>query len=53
MRFPKDWTIIAHVKRIPGARWSYTLQAWHLPPTEEARKAAQQALGELLSYRPL
>jgi integrase/recombinase XerD len=31
LRFPYDIEKITEVKKMPGARWSKSLQAWHLP----------------------
>jgi site-specific recombinase XerD len=31
-----DWN--ARMKKVPGARWSQTLKAWHIPDTPENRK---------------
>jgi integrase/recombinase XerD len=35
--FEKNATLIARIKKLDGARWSYTLNAWHLPDTDEYR----------------
>lgn len=37
VRFEKDIQAIARIKKLPGAKWSATLNAWHLPDTEENR----------------
>lgn len=29
--FEKNAKLIARIKRLPGAKWSQTLQVWHLP----------------------
>ncbi|MDB5226028.1 MAG: integrase [Bacteroidota bacterium] len=35
--FEKNHDLIQRAREIPGARWSYSLGAWHLPDTEENR----------------
>ncbi|WP_028297732.1 site-specific tyrosine recombinase/integron integrase [Olivibacter sitiensis] len=35
--FEKDPVLIQRIKRLKDVRWSQTLQAWHLPDTEEYR----------------
>jgi integrase/recombinase XerD len=34
----KSAALIARIKKLEGARWSQSLQAWHLPDTKEHRK---------------
>lgn len=36
--FEKSKELIARIKKLEDARWSYTLGAWHLPNTAENRK---------------
>ncbi len=35
--FEKNADLIARIKLLEGSRWSQTLQAWHIPDTEENR----------------
>ncbi len=35
--FEKNAALIARIKKLEGARWSYTLNAWHVPDTDEYR----------------
>lgn len=44
--FEKDAALIARIKKLDGALWSYSLNAWHLPDTEENRKRFGLALVE-------
>lgn len=37
--FEKNDTLIAQVKRIAGSKWSQSLRVWHLPNTDENRRA--------------
>ena len=36
--FEKNANLIARIKKLEGARWSQSLQAWHLPDTAEHRE---------------
>ena len=36
--FEKNAELMARIKKLDGALWSYTIGAWHLPDTEEYRK---------------
>ncbi len=36
--FKKDTDWNSRIKKLPGARWSNTLKAWHLPDTKENRQ---------------
>jgi integrase/recombinase XerD len=36
--FEKDAQAIKRIKLLPGARWSSTLKAWHLPDVANYRK---------------
>lgn len=38
IQFPYDAALIAQVRQLPGARWSRSLKAWHVPDTGEYRK---------------
>ncbi len=35
LEFPYDVELVKKVKQIPGASWSATLKAWHVPDTDE------------------
>ncbi len=41
--FPFDNGLIARVRALQGARWSATQMCWHIPDTEESRKALKAA----------
>ncbi len=34
VRFPKDFKLVARIKKLPNVRWSKTMQCWHLPYNE-------------------
>ena len=36
--FPNKREFVIRMRKLPGAKWSNTLKAWHLPDTEEYRK---------------
>ena len=36
VNFPYDAELVSKLKQIPDARWSKTLNAWHIPYTKEA-----------------
>ncbi len=38
LRFPYDAALIAQVRQLPGARWSRSLKAWHVPDNNHYRK---------------
>lgn len=38
VNFAKDAALISRFKKLPGARWSQTLQTWYLPDNEHYRK---------------
>lgn len=44
--FEKNAEWIAQIKQIEGSRWSQSLQAWHLPDTEENRNRFKIVLSE-------
>jgi len=44
LSFPYDKRLIEKVKSIPGARWSQTFKAWHLPDNLESEIAASALL---------
>ena len=46
--FEKRKEYIDRIKKLPDARWSYTLNAWHLPITESNLK--QFALSNTLLH---
>ena len=41
VKFPYNQALIARIKAIPGAQWSQTLKAWHLPLTAESVKGLE------------
>ena len=44
--FEKNAALIARIKKLDGALWSYSLNAWHLPDTEANRERFGLALVE-------
>ena len=44
LRFPFDSELIAIVKELPGARWSQTMNCWHIPDNSETLKKLSLAL---------
>ncbi|MFY8019856.1 MAG: site-specific tyrosine recombinase/integron integrase [Bacteroidia bacterium] len=47
--FEKDKQLIERIKKLKDARWSYQLNAWHLPDNEENRKRFKIPVKEILS----
>jgi integron integrase len=42
--FPKDWSIIQAIKKVPGRQWEPELQAWLIPDDQESVDRLLQAL---------
>ena len=42
VRFPYNQVLIAKIKAIPGAKWSKTLNAWHLPWNADSLKSLER-----------
>lgn len=39
VHFAYDAQMISHIKKLPDARWSKTMNAWHVPDTPESMKS--------------
>lgn len=46
VKFDKDNRLNARMRKVPGARWSKTLQSWHIPDTSANRIKCKLPVGE-------
>ena len=51
IEFPFDKGIIAKIKKIPGCRWSKTMNAWHIPFTTAAFETLKKVFPEIENYK--
>ena len=49
LRFPYDTELISVVKGIPDARWSQSMNCWHLPDNQMTSEMMIQVFGELVA----
>lgn len=47
IHFPKDASLIAELKKLPGARWSYSNKCWYVKDTSKNRTLLQLPLSGL------